>query len=510
MKIMFLTMGEENLATGLLSSVLKEAGHETVLAHDPALFDERIYFHIAFLAKLFGQKHVVVEEVVKANPGLIAISVFSDNYVWADQIAGRIKKHLPDTPIIVGGIHITAVPEEALKNPHFDIICVGEGEKAIVELVDSMEKGEMRTDIHNLWFKMDGKIIRNEVEKLELDPEFLSWFDKDLFAPHAVGRGTHMYMTLATRGCPFHCTYCMQNFLRFRFNESPDKRRRSVDNLISELAEAKRKYNYKIVDFEDAVMPANKKWFLKFAAKYKEAIGVKYICMTHPRCMDDDIAQALYDSGCYRLQLGIQSLDEENRKKILRRPETNEDIVNCFKALDRHKVTYSVDHILGLPNERDEDHLLQAAKIYADCRYVHKFNVFWLTCFPNTEMVDIALKYNIIKPEYVIRINNGIQDFYYDHGITDSPELVKLFKAYTIFFRVMALLPIRFRHWMIDRKLIRYLQHLPERPTLFIIDLFMVILYRDPVSLPLLYSYLRNIGRILKNAVIGKGSAFKD
>ena len=113
----------------------------------------------------------------------------------------------------------------------------------------------------------------------------------------------------------FACSYCSQSFYA-QFNNGKDHRRKSVDLIIEELRQAKGKYHFRLVDFEDSVLFANKAWFREFALRYKTEIDVPYICMGHPLAMDDEIAALLASSGCYRVQIGIQSMDEKNRKAL--------------------------------------------------------------------------------------------------------------------------------------------------------------------------------------------------
>ena len=189
-----------------------------------------------------------------------------------------------------------------------------------------------------------------------------------------------------------------------------DHRRRSVDLIIEELRQAKEKYHIRLIDFEDNILYSNKAWFREFAVRYKTEIGVPYTCMGHPLITDDEIAALLASSGCYRVQLGIQSMDEKNRKALLHRPETNEQVRRCFRALDKYKVRYSIDHIFGLPNERDEQHLFEAAWEYSQLRTLHKANFFFLTCYPKTPMVRYAIQHGMIKAEDEQKINAGEQD----------------------------------------------------------------------------------------------------
>lgn len=493
MKIVFAAMGEDNLSTESLSAVLKQAGHETALAFDPALFDESMYFHIGWLARLFSQRTKVIRKIARLSPDLVAISVFSNNYQWACAIAEGVKQQL-SVPIIFGGVFATNCPETVIANPHVDIVCLGEGEQPLVELVNSMAKGTIDHTIKNLWFKKNGDVIKNPVRPLQ-DLNALPPFDKSIFENDIIVG--NRYYTLMSKGCICACSYCSLSFYA-QFNNGNDHRRKSIDLVIEELRQAKEKYRVRLFDFEDSVLYANKAWFREFVTRYKAEIDVPYTCMGHPLVTDEEIAALLASSGCYRVQLGIQSMDEKNRKALLHRPETNEQVRRCFRALDKYRVRYSIDHIFGLPNERDEQHLFEAAWEYSQLRGVHKANFFFLTCYPKTPMVQYAIQHGMIKPEDEQKINAGEQDtFCYDYGITTDMTLRRLFRAYVIFYRMIPVLPKRVKELMLRHKLVRFFWIFPKTPTLVCIDLFLAFKNRDPVSRHFLAHYFLWLRRIL-------------
>lgn len=139
MKISFIYLGSENLGIEYLSSVLKKSGHKVELIFDPALFCDKHYLNVDFLAKLFDSRKKIIKRVLESRPDLIGFSVFTHNYKWALSIASLIKKEI-DIPIIFGGVHPTILPEDVIANNSVDMICIGEGEEALLELMDNFGK----------------------------------------------------------------------------------------------------------------------------------------------------------------------------------------------------------------------------------------------------------------------------------------------------------------------------------------------------------------------------------
>ncbi|MBU1076094.1 MAG: cobalamin-dependent protein, partial [Spirochaetes bacterium] len=139
MKIAFVYIGSENLGLEYLSSLLKKEGHEVKLFYDPSLFDDKFIFSIPFLSKLFNIRKIILKNLIEYKPDLVGFTVFTDAYRWSIDMARAIKKNLK-CPILFGGVHPTAVPEKVIREKVVDMVCVGEGFEALIELVRALEK----------------------------------------------------------------------------------------------------------------------------------------------------------------------------------------------------------------------------------------------------------------------------------------------------------------------------------------------------------------------------------
>lgn len=496
MKFMFVCMGAENLAAEQLSAILKEKGHEVDLAFDPALFDDKTYFYIPLLNRFLNERDEVVEKIISARPDVIGFTVFTDNYDWACHVASRVKEKLKDTPIIFGGIYPTTCPEVVLMNDFVDIVCVGEGEKAIPELLSSMENGGVDYSIKNLWFKRDGKVVKNTQRPL-VDLNTLPYYDKELFAPYVPL--DRVYLTVTSRACLFRCSFCSQNFMK-KFNKRPDTRIKTVDYVIGELKAMKKRYNFREVDFKDNILTMNKKWVLDFLKRYKKEIGVPYRALSHVLCIDEDIARALVDSGCHRVQFGIQSLNEETRKKHLLRTESNEQIDRALRICDAAGLEYSCDHMFGLPGETEEDQM-KAARFYKSLKKCTRVTCFWTTFFPKTDLVDIALREGIIGEGDVAQINSAKAGYYYCEGAVRNEKDKRVFKNYQMLFRLLPILPETLVDYILDRGLHRHLHLLPQTPLLLPIDLLVSVVKTDHSAFQYMHYYFHNIGRKVGNVL---------
>jgi anaerobic magnesium-protoporphyrin IX monomethyl ester cyclase len=403
MKITFINPAVENHGIEILSALLRECGHETDLVVDYRLFDTEVVQN-ASLKRFFNGADRVIEEVLASKPDIIGFSVYTISYQWALTLARKIKM-VVNIPIIFGGIHPTTVPDRVIAQESVDMVCVGEGEGALLELADGMDHQKMRTDIPNIWFKREGKIIRNPVRPLYTDLDRLPFPDKDLFHRKGI-LDRYGYNLTSGRGCPFQCTYCGNNTLmRLYRGKGRYLRSRSVDLVIAEAKAAKEKYAPKVITFYADVFTTNKPWLQEFCNRYRREVGLPFFALSHPRYMDDDVARWLKESGCLEVTMGVESATPALRKETLKRPESDKEIEAACESCHRHGLGFSLDHLINLPGETEEHHR-DALALYSRLR-PDSLNVYPLQYFPGVAITERACRDSIVSPEMLEEINEG-------------------------------------------------------------------------------------------------------
>ena len=170
----------------------------------------------------------IAKQVKRFQPDLIAISSTEDMWELGLRVLEEIKevKIKNNIPVIAGGVFATFAPDLCLKNQYVDMACVGEGEKAIIDLCNKIEKGEDYSNVTNLWVKnKDGRITKNKISKL-VDVDSSPILDLSLFEENRLYRpmAGKIWKTIPVethRGCPFTCKFC----------NSPDQQRLYKKNL---------------------------------------------------------------------------------------------------------------------------------------------------------------------------------------------------------------------------------------------------------------------------------------
>lgn len=462
MRIVFVALGQEQLGLSMLSAVLRRAGHETALAFNPALFHDRYYFDVPFLGEVFDRTARVVEEAALLKPDILAFSVLTPTYTWCLEVARKVKERT-GCAVIFGGVHPSAVPEVCLENSEVDYVCVGEGEHAVVELCESLGRGAHRParPIPNLWWKDErGEIVAGPNAAFGQDLDALPFWDKELWED-VLDVGAH-YLTMSSRGCPYRCTFCFNNF----FARLPGKgggkyvRQRSVEHQMEELRQMHARYDLRYVEFTDDIFTVDKDWVKAFTDAYRREIGVPFQCLVHPRFIDDDVARWLKDAGCQHVQMGVQSVDEEYKRKTLLRMEKDDHLRRSLEALASAGLEAKLDHILGLPGE-PRSAQEEARRLYAEFT-PRRVQTFWLSYLPGIDLTKQALSEGILTTADVDAINRG-QTRIFRHSHQDSRGGGGgddgFYQRYDLLFRAMPSLPRALR----DRLRAEHIPRMGER-----------------------------------------------
>jgi len=479
-RVTFVAMGWENLSIESMSGYLKQHGHDVSLAYDQCLFDDKNYVSIQILQRLFNDPSSVIQQIIESKPDIVCFSVMSVMYNWALNLS-HIVKEITDVPILFGGYHIIGSPNEVIKQNTVDMIIRGEGEIALLALCNAMEDKTWPCNIPGVWYKDDLGNVIDTGNALPLgDMDELPFFDKELFEQHVPIREYNL--SSLARGCVYNCSYCAVTIQNSISKEAGIKmfRTYSVNRAIVELKYHKDKYNYKWVDFRHAIFSVDKEWTLEFCKQYKKEINVPFRIFMHPSIIKDETTKALVDAGCFTIQFGLESFDEQLRRKALNRHETNETIQEAINILERNKCSYTMDYILGLPGQTEEE-LKKVAILFSGLKYCYRLSPFMCQYLPGSEMVDYAVEIGELTAKDVEVINNGGHDNYMGEGsiAVFSKKRQRMLRMYRLIFRVMGLLPTWARKALLNSKIYLVFKYINPTVAIKFLDLAFIIFNRD-------------------------------
>jgi anaerobic magnesium-protoporphyrin IX monomethyl ester cyclase len=352
---------------------------------------------------------LLIELLRNLGPDLVGISLRSTFACVASLMTERIRKEL-SLPVIWGGTHPTVSPEESIRIA--DMLCIGEGEHSLLELMDAISASKDYTSIRNLWVRQGAEIVRNEVRPLTTDLDSLPFpdygkDDKYLIENENVSQGDPALATfnlniMASRGCPYQCSYCCNSVFNLLYHgKGPRIRRRTVDNVMTEILTLLRLFpNVRRIDFIDEVFAWDKDWIAQFIERYKNEVNMPFQCAQHPNLVDREVLHMLRGAGLERVEIGVQSGSERIRKEYLERPVSDEQLLRTSKLLREIGLVPFYDFIVDNPFETEKERKETLHFLLKIQRPFH-LHVFSLKYFPGTVMTRKTLEAGLISEKQV-------------------------------------------------------------------------------------------------------------
>jgi anaerobic magnesium-protoporphyrin IX monomethyl ester cyclase len=389
---------------GHISSVLKQAGHETALVYlqqEPA-------------------RDGFLQQLAAIRPGLAAFSSTTHQHPYVERCAYWIKQSMPELLTVVGGPHSTLAPESVLANPNWDLVCVGEGEYPLLDLANALQEEQSITEIPNLWLHNGRRLIRNPLRPLVTDLDELPFPDRELFGFDQILEANDGWVDMMVgRGCPYGCSYCCNPALRQRFQGlGKYVRFRSVDNVLAEIRSLASQYLIRTLNFQDDVFTLDRGWTLQFSQAYGAEFSFPFWINTRvERILDEQLVAALAHAGCRGVRIGIESGNEDLRTEILKRRMSNDEIRHAFALARKYGLDVYTCNMLGIPGET-ADMVEETIALNRELEPTDlQFSVFYP--YPMTELYDLS-----VRNGYLIE-GESLSSYYQRKSVLRLPTLSK-------------------------------------------------------------------------------------
>jgi len=391
-KVLFVYPNERGMSTvppsiALLSKLLKNKGHFTALFDTTYYeFDDDITVGDKDVAGMEGLNFRQIPDIddeerfyVKKNtspfldfrnqiesfsPDLLAVSCTETTFLRGYRLIEATR----DLGIknVFGGVFPTFAPSLVIENECVDMLCVGEGENAILELADRLDKGNGYSDVTNLWVKMsDGQVIKNRVSSpVDID-ELPKTYDYALFGEQRFyrpmgGKIRRLLPVETHRGCPYTCSFCnspAQNRLYGDGDFSKGMkffRKKSLDHIKAELESHIEEWDVGYIYFwADTFLAWSNREFEEFCDMYSE-IKLPFWCQTRVETVRYHKMERLKQIGLDRITFGMEHGNEEFRSRVIKRDYTNTTAINNLNIVKDLDITFSVNNIIGFPDETRE------------------------------------------------------------------------------------------------------------------------------------------------------------
>ncbi|MHC4716163.1 MAG: B12-binding domain-containing radical SAM protein [Planctomycetota bacterium] len=300
-----------------------------------------------------------VDRAAEFGSDLIGITTNTCVFDSVIDLTALLKRRLPDTKVVLGGSHPTALPERTLDECQADFLVLGEGEITFDELAGGLDDGRDGWEgVRGLAFRGgDGAAVINDPRPLIEDLDTLPFpardlVDNRLYRPpptkNVSGRRNTLIST--SRGCPFNCGFCSANTVWM----SRRIRSRSAANLVEEMAECVERYGIASFNFADEFFTADKARVLTICDLIgRRGLDIAWVCSARAQKLDRETLAAMKRAGCRELSFGIESGDPEILKRMDKRIDLDE-AKRVMATANRLGIRTHAGFIIGYPGETEQ------------------------------------------------------------------------------------------------------------------------------------------------------------
>jgi len=298
---------------------------------------------------------------VPAEDTVVGISVvFTHEWPAVVRLVELLKAARPDAFVVLGGEHVTSMPEFCLRTSRADALVLGEGEETVVELVDALESGAPLAGIAGLAWRDGERVVRNPRRARRAEVDDIAWpawhlFDLQTYYEHRFVGGIFTddltVPILATRGCPYQCTFCSAPNMWL-----PRWIPRDPVNVVDEIEHYVRTYGARNFPFQDLTAIVRKDWIQAFCQEIIDRgleISWQMPSGTRSEAVDPEVADLLRRSGMISMAYAPESGSETTRRYIKKRMQTDR-LFESIRSAVAADLNVAVFVIVGFPHDDAE------------------------------------------------------------------------------------------------------------------------------------------------------------
>ena len=375
----------EPLGVMILSAICKKAGYTTRLG--------------------IVARENLIEILDDFRPDVIAYSTMTsdeNSFAHANDIIQAWSKNTGH-PVkrIMGGPHPTYFPD-VIHKLNLDAICAGDGERAILNMLEAIQAGCSMEGIPNV---STPNVPMGPKEVIE-DMNIIPWADRDIFyeaAPEMKKHGIRSLLTM--KGCPYKCTYCFNHAFNTMFKGPGVKllRRRSVSDVLEEVKSLVENYpEVRFIRFADDVFvtPDQEQldWLDEFTYRYPKEVGIPFYCLIRADALTEDVIKKLKKANCASVCMSVEAGSAHVRNKVLKRNMTDEILLDAFHGARNNGINIWGTTILGIPGTTIEDD-------FESVQFVQKLKIAYpaftiFAPFPGTDLTEHSIELGLLDKNY--------------------------------------------------------------------------------------------------------------
>ncbi|MFH1861704.1 MAG: radical SAM protein, partial [bacterium] len=283
-------------------------------------------------------------------------------FIFAAEIARRVKEKFPDMIVVFGGAHPTMMTRQTMSRPEVDFVVLSEGELTFAELLNCIEKGSGWEQIDGLAYRKDGELVINPKTRFIKDLDQIPFPNRQLlpmenyFAarePHGCANRERWTTMIATRGCPYGCTFCNTPQIWQR-----RWRPRSAKNVVDEIEHLYKTFGVNEIHFEDESLTTSTKWVIAFCKELKNR-KLDVIWQTSNGVRAESITEETIDlmveAGCTQVTIAAESGSPRILREVIDKKLDLNAVVRGARLALKRRMHIACYFMLGLPDERISD-----------------------------------------------------------------------------------------------------------------------------------------------------------
>ncbi len=290
--------------------------------------------------------------LLRFRPDLVGLSAKTPAIYSAFEVARLAKRLSPEVRTVVGGPHVSALPQHALSCDAIDFAVPGEGEIVVRNLVEALERGTEVEAVRGIAYRKEGRVVINPPQPPIRDLDSIPFPAKELIINAHLMEPDDFCSVFASRGCFARCTFCGS------WNTWTRKMRfRSPANVLAEIIQLHETYHTEFFSFQDDTFTANRRLVVNLCQrirKYPFRGNFRWVCNTRPDCIDDELVAQMKDAGCTAIALGIETGSALTMERIAK-GFTLEDCRKAVEAVKKHGLVFSGQFMIGFPWETEKE-----------------------------------------------------------------------------------------------------------------------------------------------------------
>jgi len=373
---------------------------------------------------------LTVDEIRAWAPDIVGITSTSNFFSNAVELAGNIKKIIPDATTLLGGPHVSGQVEIAMRYACFDFACIGEGELTALELVRALANGGGVDTVGGIAYRRNGRVHRTKPRPLISDLDVLP-----MPARHLLPLGKYVpqpndgpylpkFAMISSRGCPFGCIFCDHGTYGNTYRSF------SAGRIVDEMEELVSRYGARDIAFVDSLFMISEERVLGIVDEIvRRGLEVHWTCTIRANIATESMLARMKAAGCWRVRIGVES-GNQDVLDFIKKQVTKDQIREVARAAHRMGLHPKAFFMIGHPTETEAT--IQDSIDFAKALPVTDITVQINTPLPGAPQFESCEEYGEL-------VSHSLEDYsfwqpvFVPHGLTQE-RMERLFRKFYLSF----------------------------------------------------------------------------